>query len=51
MTNKGFFYNNTVRTSNYIGKGNWADDLLHGVIDDFKIFDRGLSQEEIMNES
>ncbi len=39
------------RKLNYFGKSNWAnEDTLHAVIDDFKIFNRGLSQAEIFDE-
>jgi len=35
---------------NYIGKSNWPDPLLNGVISSIKIFNRELSQNEIMME-
>ncbi len=41
-------YDNVVRGSNFIGKSNWhIDDYLNGVLDDLKIFDRGLNEDEI----
>ncbi len=34
----------------YIGKATNMDDLLNAVIDDLKIFSKGLDQTEILNE-
>jgi hypothetical protein len=43
--------NNIIRTSNFIGKNNWADNLFADAIyDEFKIYQRALSSVEIMNE-
>ena len=42
---------NTNRISNYIGKNNWAsEDPYEGILDEFKIFDRVLSIDEINHE-
>jgi hypothetical protein len=41
-----------VRDSNFIGKSNWyGDSCLNGVLDDLKIFDRGLNEDEIAIEA
>jgi len=48
---KGIVYNAVQRNLTYIGRGLFPlDSLLNGVIDDLKIFSRGLNQEEIVNE-
>ena len=40
-----------IRTYNYIGKSNWAADYLpNAIYDEIKIFDRALSDIEILNE-
>ncbi len=39
--------NQTIRTLNYIGKSNWADDLFAGQMDDLKLYNYSLSAEEI----
>ena len=40
--------NNVIRTSNYIGKDNWVgSQLMNGIIDDIKIWKRGLEEKEI----
>jgi len=48
---KGVVYNAVQRNLNYIGKGSYSTDIpMNGVIDELKIFSRGLNQEEIVNE-
>jgi hypothetical protein len=48
---KGFTYGKVERKFNYFGKSNWAgEENLHGIIDDFKIFNIGLNQSEILDE-
>jgi hypothetical protein len=43
--------NNIIRTSNYIGKGNWASNSnADAIYDELKIYQGALSSKEIMNE-
>ena len=44
-------YNGVERSNCYFGKSNWdGNPLFDGVLDEIKIFDRGLSQDEIRTE-
>jgi len=36
-------------TANYIGKSQWSDPYLNGQIDDFRVYNRGLSASEILS--
>jgi len=36
------------RTTNYIGKSNWADPYLNGTIDDFRVYNRVLTISEVV---
>ena len=36
-------------TQNWLGKSQWPDALYMGSLDDFRIYDRALSQDEVMN--
>ncbi|HRY31772.1 MAG TPA: choice-of-anchor D domain-containing protein [Bacteroidales bacterium] len=41
---------NIIRTSNYIGRSNWSvDGYYSGLLDDFRIYDRALSAQEILD--
>lgn len=40
----------SVRTKNYLGKSNWNDGLANADFDELKIFNRALSQNEILQE-
>jgi hypothetical protein len=42
--------NNIIRTSNFIGYGNWGDPFADAIYDDFKIYQGAISSNEIMNE-
>ena len=37
-----------VRTKNFLGKSNWADAMYRGILDDARIYQRALSQAEIL---
>lgn len=37
-----------ITSQNYIGKSQWADPLLNGAVDEFKIFNYALSKDEII---
>ncbi|MDW7691695.1 LamG-like jellyroll fold domain-containing protein [Flammeovirgaceae bacterium SG7u.111] len=39
-----------ITPQNYIGKSQWPDPFLHGVLDDFKIYNYALSETELLEE-
>lgn len=51
-TNENFTINPTMlpqNTQNYIAKSQWPDPGLNGIVDDFRIYDRMLTDQEIMD--
>ena len=48
-SNQGVVPDESVRTHNYIGKSNWNDGALDGSIDEFIIYNKALTAEEIHN--
>ena len=49
-TANGFSFNNILKTSNFIGKGNWGNPYVNAMFDELKIFNRPLNLAEINSE-
>jgi len=45
--NQNIGISRALRTQSYLGKSNWNDAMLQGILDDFKVFARVLHPEEI----
>ena len=45
-TSNGHVPTNDTRTNQYIGKSNWGDALFDGMMDDIRVYDRDLTEQE-----